>query len=214
MKRMLMVIDRDQRQLRSKLESSKGDTFSQDVIEDFILGADDGSDLEPGMTMMPLYDSLRTWSDKQWRVLLKQYYIDSPCVVIRGKPSAKLAVKLEEDEKARLAAQVESLGPEGLARMTKLLEDSKAENDTPIPSKILTDFPVPSVSSISWIPVQSYQDQNDPESIGIRRSDSRQLQQHINTDGSKLPFFVQFDHVEVCVLRELVFITMSNVFQE
>ena len=59
-------------QLRSKFESYKGDTFSGDVIEDFILGAEDGSELKAGMDMMPLYDSLRKWTDEQWRSLLKQ----------------------------------------------------------------------------------------------------------------------------------------------
>lgn len=235
MKRMRMVIDRDQRQvvhlavgyraashlgvcfqLRSRLETNKGDTFSSDVIEDFVLGADDGSNLETGMNMMPLYDTLRTWTDQQWRSLLKQYahastfffnnllipcryYIDSPCVIVRGRPSAQLADKIEEDEKARVAAQIKRLGPQGLTAAAELLDKAKEANDAPIPPSFLTSFPVPSVSSISWIPVQSYQDRKDLESChGLNRQDNSQLKAHIDADGSKLPFFVQFDHVEVC----------------
>lgn len=85
-----MVIDRDQRQvfpvlpaayqvanfpsykLRSQLESSKGDTFSETVIEDFVLGPEDGSDLLPAMNEMVLFDELRQWTSTQWAALLKR----------------------------------------------------------------------------------------------------------------------------------------------
>ena len=91
------------------------------------------------------------------------------------------------------------MGPKGLAAAKEKLEVAKKENDAPIPTKVLTAFPVPSVSSISWIPVQSYQDRKDLDPCdGIQRSDNAQLKSYIDSDGSKLPFFVQFDHVEVC----------------
>ena len=129
----------------------------------------------------------------------RRYYIDSPCVTVRGKPSAQLAEKLEKDEKARIAAQVERLGPEGIAAKKELLEKSMEANDAPIPKQVLTDFPVPPVSSISWIPVQSYQDRSDLDSSdALNRRGHSQLKAHIDADGSKLPFFVQYDHVEVC----------------
>lgn len=49
MDRMAMVINRDERQLRSKLESAKGDTFSGAVISDFLYGP------EVRMAKLPIF---------------------------------------------------------------------------------------------------------------------------------------------------------------
>lgn len=72
MKRMAMVIDRDQRQLQSKLESSKGDAFFGSVINDALFGAVDGSDLPEAFNEMSHYDVLRKWSSDDWVNLLKK----------------------------------------------------------------------------------------------------------------------------------------------
>ncbi len=110
-----------------------------------------------------------------------------------------MAKKLEEDEKARVAAQVERLGPEGLKKATKELEDAKAEHDLPIPTEVLTKFPIPDVKSISWIPVQSLQEPGKGRRSAPGRTEETSLSQHVHNDGSDLPFFIQYDHVEVSV---------------
>lgn len=130
--------------------------------------------------------------------LFPSYFIKPSFITVIGKPSAKLAKTLEEDETARIAAQVEKLGPEGLKDAEKLLEEAKAEHDKPIPTEILTAFPIPDVKSISWIPVQSLQEtgkgrQSTP-------SKATPLADFIKSDGQDLPFFVQYDHVEVSFL--------------
>jgi len=119
--------------------------------------------------------------------------------VIVGKPSASLAEKLEKDEKARIAIQIEKLGPEGLKRAEAELEKAKAEHDRPIPSEILTSFPVPDVKSISWIPVQSVQEPGHGRELPSPSVVNNPLFKHIQSDGQDLPFFVQYDHVEVSV---------------
>ncbi|KAJ6519911.1 Metalloenzyme, LuxS/M16 peptidase-like protein [Mycena sanguinolenta] len=196
MERMAMVINRDERQLRSKLESSKGDTFSSTVITDFLYGAEDGSELEASMDEINQFAEVRKWTSKQWTDLIQKYYIDSNSVVVRGKPSAALVKKLAADEKARIAAQVEQLGPEGLAKAEKALDEAKAEHDKPIPTKILLDFAVPSVKSIAFIPVQSLQEQGTGRPAPTKVAKSETLVEHVQSDGSALPFFVQYDHVE------------------
>jgi Zn-dependent M16 (insulinase) family peptidase len=132
-------------------------------------------------------------------VRLYRYFVDPKRVVVRGKPSAAVADRLEKEEKARIAKQKEALGPEGLAQKAKELEEAKAEHDRPIPTDILKSFPVPSVKSISWIPVQSIQQ------AGIGRqsrtpSVENDVSRHVNADGSPLPFFIQYDHVKVLSL--------------
>ena len=79
------------------------------------------------------------------------------CVVI-GKPSASLADKLEEAEKARIADLVSRLGPEGLEEAERKLEAATKDHRRSIPPDILTSFPIPDVKGISWIPVQTVQE--------------------------------------------------------
>ena len=107
-----------------------------------------------------------------------------------------LAEKLETAEKARIAAQVKKLGPKGLVKVTKELDAAKAEHDKPIPTEILTAFPVPDVKSISWIPVQSVQERGKGRTPA-KQVASSELSKHIESDGSPLPFFVEYDHVKV-----------------
>jgi hypothetical protein len=98
------------------------------------------------------------------------------------------------EEKARVAAQKAALGEAGLARAMKLLDDAKRENERPIPSEMLTSFPVPPVGSIFWIPVQSAtssQSKREPNRV------DNELTQHLSKDGTQIPHFVQFDHVKV-----------------
>lgn len=107
-----------------------------------------------------------------------------------------MADKLEKDEKARIAAQVKKLGPEGLTKVEKLLEDAKAEHDKPIPTNIITAFPVPDVKTITWISVQSVQEPGKGRKV-VAPSSGNPLSKHISQDGDALPFFVQYDHVQV-----------------
>ena len=118
-------------------------------------------------------------------------------MVVCGQPSSALAERLEQDEKARIAQQVAALGPDGLERAKLALEKAKAEHDKPIPQDILTSFPVPNVNSISWIPVQSVQEGGIGRDGPTTARSSTELSRHIETDGGVLPFFVQYDHVEV-----------------
>lgn len=211
MTRMQMVINRDERQLRSKLESAKGDTFSGAVISDFLYGASDGSELVDAMDDMNHYAELRTWDSGRWTGLLQKYYIDPPSVVVVGKPSAQLAKRIEEDEKDRIAKQVESLGPEGLKKAAALLESSKAEHDKPIPKEVLTSFPVPNVKSISWIPVQSVQEPGSGRKPSDIVTQSPELLRHVETDGSPLPFFVEYDSVKSDFVTVHAFFSMSKI---
>lgn len=127
---------------------------------------------------------------------LRRYFVDPKRVVVRGKPSASVAVRLEKEEKARIAEQKAALGPEGLAQKVKELEEAKAEHEKPIPTEVLKSFPVPNVKSISWIPVQSVQQVGAGRQSGTRTV-TNDISRHVDADGSPLPFFVQYDHVKV-----------------
>lgn len=196
MERMQVIINRDERQLKSKLESAKGDTFSSTIINDVLYGTENGSELLASMDEMNYYQQLRKWSNAQWADLLRKYYVDPPSAVVIGRPSAKLAEKIEKDETKRVKAQVKALGPEGLKKAEAELEAAKAEHDRAIPDGILAKFPVPDVKSISWIPVATVQEPGAGRQIAKYISESSKLKQYVGSDGQELPFFVEYDQVE------------------
>jgi Zn-dependent M16 (insulinase) family peptidase len=193
--RMKMVIDRDERQLRSKVEADGGDAFSSTMIGNFLYGRLDGSQIEEALDEIKLYNLLRTWSSKQWTELIEKYFVAPKRVVVRGKPSAAIAERLEKEEKARIEKQKAILGPEGLAQKAKELEEAKAEHEKPIPTEVLKSFPVPDVKSISWIPVQSVQ-QAGTGRKSVTPTLANDVDHHVSGDGPPLPFFVQYDHVK------------------
>ncbi|KAF8622884.1 hypothetical protein AX15_006649 [Amanita polypyramis BW_CC] len=211
MQRMAMVINRDERQLRSKLESAKGDTYSGTVITDFLYGSEDGSELKASMDEINQFAELRRWASQQWTDLLRKHFIDSHSVVVVGKPSSALADGLEADEKVRIAEQVKKLGLEGLAQAQKVLEDAKADHGRPIPKEMITRLPLPSVKSISWIPVQSVQEQGIGRPSRSVHPSSTTLLKHIASDGLPLPFFVQYDHVESSFVSIHAFFSLNKL---
>jgi phage-related protein len=125
-----------------------------------------------------------------------RYYIDPTYLTIRGKPSVALAKRLEADEKVRIAAQVEQMGPEGLNEAARTLTAAIEVHNEKIPTSLITSLSVPGVKSISWIPVQSVQQKGigrEALSTGLRSG----LGMHLASDDNDLPFFVQYDHVKV-----------------
>lgn len=102
-----------------------------------------------------------------------------------------MADTLEKDEKARIAATVARLGPEGLAKLAKDVEDAQIENDKPVPSEMISKFKVPNVNLIDWISVDSARS-NGVAKNNMRATDNK-VQAHIDADGAELPLFIQFD---------------------
>ena len=115
-----------------------------------------------------------------------RWYIEPHRVVVIGRPSSQLAQKLEEEEKARIAKQRKLLGPDGLKKAEQELESAKKEHDKEIPVEILKSFPVPSVKSIAWIPVQSLQEvgSGTGRRKTVEQSGNAELAQHVQADGS------------------------------
>src|ERR1700728_4704230 len=111
-----------------------------------------------------------------------RYYIEPASIVVCGHPSASMADKLEKNEKARIAAQIERLGPEGLKKAEVELEVAKADHARPVPTEILTSFRVPDVKSISWLSVQSVQEPGIGRKLH-RASTSSPLSKYIDSDG-------------------------------
>ena len=146
-------------------------------------------------------------------IITFRYYIEPASVVVCGHPSASMADKLEKNEKARIAAQVERLGPDGLKKAEVELEMAKAEHGKAVPTEIITSFPVPDVKSISWLSVQSVQEPGIGRKPVHWASASSPLSKYIDADGKLLPFFVGYDHVEVLCSVSPIFLQQELIFR-
>lgn len=197
-------ISRYRRQLCFKCETT-GDFFATPIIEDHLFGHRDGRDLRELETLKDL-DLLDEWSDQQWREFLTTWLADAQHVSILGVPSKEMSKRLKAEEKARVKAQQDKLGEDGLKKLAEKLDKAKEENDKPIPDEVLGQFEVPGTSSIHFIPTTT-----------ARAGRARQMgkldnniQKIIDKDDSDIPLFLHFEHIQSNFVRlKLVMCTGS-----
>lgn len=103
---------------------------------------------------------------------------------------------MEKAEIYRLVTQVQKLGPEGLKRAEKRLREAMEEMEKPVPHAVLSAFPIPNVNSLRWKTVPSVQEPGIGRCATVEDADPI-IQEHLASDGAELPFFVQYDHVQV-----------------
>ncbi|KAG8964011.1 hypothetical protein FRC03_002295 [Tulasnella sp. 419] len=212
MERMRVILKRERLKLMNSIEAGGGDVFAMGVIGDFLYGAKDGSELKPAMAEIKRFADLETWTSQQWVDLLTKYYISNPYVAVRAKPSALLPAKLETEEKARIDEQKARLGPAGLKHLAKVLEDAKKEHEKEIPKEVLTSFPVPDVKSIRWIDVQSARNEPSGDKVGKNANvTSAELDKHIASDKTEVPFFVEFDHVQSSFVTISAYLSTAEI---
>ena len=72
-----------------------------------------------------------------------------------GRPSAKLATKIDGDEKSRIAKRKEELGEEKLKELQRKVDEAKAESDMPPPPSMIRDFPITDVGLTLRAPLTS-----------------------------------------------------------
>mmetsp|Transcript_12678 Transcript_12678/g.26729 ORF Transcript_12678/g.26729 Transcript_12678/m.26729 type:complete len:1186 (+) Transcript_12678:92-3649(+) len=170
--RMLTVIRRYRRRLLEASERRPTNAIVDGIVRNFIYGpragetkeGDDGATISPQDEMaflhadvnaLPLLEEAETLSvdSSYWQGLMKMYILERPMAAVFGKPSADMSKELAENEKAREAKKAEELGKEGLDRLAKILEESMAKNEEPIPEEILTSLPVPDLEKVPSIPL-------------------------------------------------------------
>jgi hypothetical protein len=86
--------------------------------------------LDGRLNVTEIYDKLSTEDASFWTDLLTEYFdSEKPFVLIRGCPSVEFNKKIEGEEKARVAAQKEKLGPDGVAACGEAVKKAIAENE-------------------------------------------------------------------------------------
>ncbi|KAH7391757.1 zinc metalloprotease-like protein [Pyrenochaeta sp. MPI-SDFR-AT-0127] len=183
-------LHRFQRQTRFAAEIGQ-DEYKDPIIKDHLFGNRDGSDLEDAMGTLNVFEKLEKWSEEEWRAYLKKWISDAHHVSILGKPSLALSEKIKADELARVKAQQEKLGEEGLKKLTEKLKEAQTENDKPIPEEIIAGVKVPSTESIHFFDTTTARS-GLAKKLGT--SDNK-IQKIIDKDENGLPLFIHFEHI-------------------
>jgi hypothetical protein len=55
------------------VESDGGDAFAPTMIDDFLYGRSDGSQIEAALDEINQYNTLRAWSNQQWTDFIQKY---------------------------------------------------------------------------------------------------------------------------------------------
>jgi len=115
---------------------------SPDHLQDFVLSSN-------------LNKEYRQKDAKFWVDLIDKIFIQTPKYYIKGIPSREKQERLVREEEARLKAQAERLGAEGLMKQQELVE--AAINSQTLPSnQVLNKIPLGDVNSIRFRPMTSY----------------------------------------------------------
>lgn len=190
MEYMKECIKRERRQVKYHAEVSES-FYATNIITDYLFGRRDGSTLKELETLNE-YDTLEEWTDESWRAFIRKWVTDAHHVSVLGKPSAELATKLKDDEKARVAKRKEELGVEGLEKLRQRLDKAKSKNDEPIPASVIDKWDAPGTDSIHFI-------ESDTARSGRARTiglGSGAAQKRIDDSGEgKAPLFLQFEDV-------------------
>merc|ERR1719359_393981 len=204
-----MILHREQRKLLNTLEKDAADALTVSLLSDFLFGSADGKDLPHSLDDIKRFKELLTWNASQWAELLQKYYLDNPSLTVIGKPSAKMAVRLEKETAERLQKTQAKFGEEGLRKLEEQLKKAQEQNDLDIPPEMLSSFKIPDVAGIRWIDVKSAAAGTNEASF------DNAVQSHLKKDKVDLPYYVQFEHVqsnfiEVCIYFDAAALPVSR----
>jgi Zn-dependent M16 (insulinase) family peptidase len=167
------------------------DEYKDTIIKDHIFGDRNGSYLESAMATLDVFDQLEKWSEEAWREYLNQWMVNAHHVSILGKPSKALSDKTKADEVARVKAQQEKFGEDGLKTLEKKLKEAQDENDKPIPEEIIAGVKVPSTESIHFFETTTARS-GLAKKLGTL---DNKVQKIIDKDENGLPLFIHFEHI-------------------
>ncbi|KAF2749468.1 zinc metalloprotease-like protein [Sporormia fimetaria CBS 119925] len=182
-------LHRFKRQVKLTSEMSNDD-WKEPILKDHLFGARDGSDLYHSLSSLKDFEELEKWSEADWRAFANKWLVENNHVSILGKPSKALAEKIKSDEAARIKAQQEKLGEDGLKKLAQKLEDAKAQNDKPIPEGMISDLKVPGAESIHLFKTVTARS-GLAKSLGVTPSD---VQNIVDKDENGFPLFIHYEH--------------------
>ncbi|KAF1838330.1 metallopeptidase [Decorospora gaudefroyi] len=167
------------------------DEYKDPIIKDHVFGDRDGAHLEAAMATLSVFDELEKWTEEEWRAYLNKWMVDAHHVSILGSPSKALSDKLKAEEVARVKAQQDKLGEDGLKNLSQKLKEAQDENDKPIPEEIIAGVKVPSTESIHFFETTTARS-GLAKKLG---TPDNNIQKIVDENENGLPLFIHFEHI-------------------
>ena len=121
MERMGLCIRRHRRTHLSSLEKNPTDTLTDSLMRHFLYYPTEAEKASAGLAECcdPLAQlpALEAMGREDWQAFLSHWFLDRPCAVVVGRPSAKLVQQNADNEAARAEEQKEALGATKLAAL-------------------------------------------------------------------------------------------------
>ncbi|KAL2709033.1 hypothetical protein KLU848_2345 [Kluyveromyces marxianus] len=174
-----------------KLEKNGDAMISQIAITDFLYGDVNGEVLEESLKTLQDFDTLLSWPQEKWQILLQKTLVSNKPVIIICKPSVALNEKLENENKLRLQERKDTFDEAKKNEIKDIFSRAQKKNNIPVPQNVLESFeiqkPQNSVTftetkSITCIPVPS----ND--------NDDALTKKILAQKPKNFPLFIHFEH--------------------
>ncbi|QOU20972.1 hypothetical protein BRETT_000688 [Brettanomyces bruxellensis] len=192
-KRLRDLVEQSRRKYLFSSEKSPDSAINMAIFE-ALYGNADGSSLEQWLKDLHEYDKLLTWSVDKWAQTYKKYFLNNkPCIVV-AKPSAKLYSKLKQENEKLIGDRRAKLGKNGLKDLERKLQEAEAENEKPVPKKIIDKFGQPNPSKIEFI-------KTTPIAAGLNKdlvndSSSSVVQDILGDQPANFPLYVHMENIE------------------
>lgn len=89
------------------------------------------------------------WQNIILTITLRDQFINSPKIVLKGKPSRAKVEEFTKKEEERLSNQIEDLGKEGLEEKQKILDNAIESQELPS-EEVLDKIPLGNVDIIKF----------------------------------------------------------------
>ena len=170
-----------------KLENDPSEILAELVISDGLYGGDSHSELTSFVNIFEVLENLRGNEESFWKSIL-QYYIEEANITVNSIPSIKCMDELEENEKVRVSEQQKSLGPEGLAKCEKEINECIEFNEKNMDEveEIIDELPCLTIGEgISFHPLET----------SMSRIDQGIITHEIESDFIRFYFTFDTDHL-------------------
>ncbi|XP_059480505.1 uncharacterized protein C05D11.1-like [Neocloeon triangulifer] len=158
--RLCSVINRQILETLSHLETNPHDTIAFMAIGDMLYGQNQ-KDFQQRLNTVQDLRKLLEEPNSFWIDLLRKYFgADAPSVLIKGRPSIELQVKMAEEEEERVKQQCALLGESGLKGKADALMAAIEHNERPPPDEMLTSVPIPGTGGINFHTIESFTSNN------------------------------------------------------
>jgi len=163
MERFVNVIHKSILENMNELEDTPHDALAFIAIGDFLYSDDD--QLQDHVDKIKRLKALKNEPSAFWLTLLNDYVINAKMVVVIGEPSEEKMKTSGEEEKQRVATQVQALGKEGLKKKADIVEEAVEKNGVEPAAEIINQLPIPSTSSITFHQIKSMSNRGGASSL-------------------------------------------------